>query len=190
MNASKLTKRQREVVRLIAEGHQVKEIGPKLGVTPKTVEYHFAKARHAIGVDCIALVTQWALKHRIAKFVVSALACLAFAAVVSGKTLPPMPGTALARSPKHTEQIASLGRPMARAAAAVVMPARVARVAWDCAEPDSLLAQYLQAVVEAGPTPAGPWSQVATAPYGPGEVRVSAGQAQQFFRVGWQWITQ
>lgn len=74
-----LTKAQREVLAARAEGHGVKEIAFVRGTSVKAVEYHLLRARKRIGHLDIALMTQWALKHGVAKFVVAGLllACVA-----------------------------------------------------------------------------------------------------------------
>ena len=49
----RLTAREREVYRLVAAGHQNREIGAQLGISPRTVEVH--KARIMEKLDCHSL---------------------------------------------------------------------------------------------------------------------------------------
>ena len=46
-----LTSRQQEVVELIAQGLGRKEVAAELKVSPKTVEYHVAKAKESLDLD-------------------------------------------------------------------------------------------------------------------------------------------
>jgi DNA-binding NarL/FixJ family response regulator len=49
VNLDHLTIRQRDILRLIAEGQNTKQIASILGVSPKTIEYHRAKLMRAVG---------------------------------------------------------------------------------------------------------------------------------------------
>ena len=57
-----LTARQREVLQLIAEGHNTKEIADTLGVSPKTVEYHRIKLMDALNLHDIPGLVRFALR--------------------------------------------------------------------------------------------------------------------------------
>lgn len=57
-----LTDRQREVLQLLAEGKQVKEVAALLGVSSKTVEFHKYRIMETIGVGTIAELTRYAVK--------------------------------------------------------------------------------------------------------------------------------
>lgn len=57
-----LTDRQREVLQLIAEGQNTKEIGEILKVSPKTVEYHRMKLMHCLNVHDIPGLVRFALR--------------------------------------------------------------------------------------------------------------------------------
>lgn len=59
-----LTRREREVVQLIAEGRTNKEIAHILGTSIKTVETHRAKVMQKLKVDSLAGVVRYALRHR------------------------------------------------------------------------------------------------------------------------------
>ncbi len=52
----RLTSRQRQILRLVAEGRTAAEIGEDLGVSPRTVEYHRASIRRLLGIS-----TEWGL---------------------------------------------------------------------------------------------------------------------------------
>jgi len=58
-----LSHRQREVLHLLAEGKQVKEIAAVLNISPKTVEFHKYRIKDALGVRTVADLTRYALKH-------------------------------------------------------------------------------------------------------------------------------
>jgi DNA-binding NarL/FixJ family response regulator len=57
-----LTDRQREVLQLIAEGQNTKEIGEILKVSPKTVEYHRMKLMDCLNVHDIPGLVRFALR--------------------------------------------------------------------------------------------------------------------------------
>ena len=60
-----LTARQREVLQLVAEGKQTKEIAAVLSISPKTVEFHKLGIMDALGVRTTAELTRYALEHGI-----------------------------------------------------------------------------------------------------------------------------
>ena len=61
----KLTSRQREVLQLLAEGLQVKEIAVKLNVSPRTVEYHKYRLMDELGLRTAAEIARYAARHGI-----------------------------------------------------------------------------------------------------------------------------
>jgi DNA-binding NarL/FixJ family response regulator len=61
--AGKLTPRQREVVRLIAEGRTMKEVASALGLSPRTVETHKYQVLEALGLTTTAELIRYALEH-------------------------------------------------------------------------------------------------------------------------------
>ncbi len=61
-----LTARQREVVRLVAEGKSSREIGHLLGISPRTVETHRAQAMKLFGVNKQTDLVRFALQQGIA----------------------------------------------------------------------------------------------------------------------------
>ena len=61
----KLTSRQREVLQLLAEGLQVKEIAVKLRLSPRTVEFHKYRIMDELGLRTIAELSRYAARHGI-----------------------------------------------------------------------------------------------------------------------------
>jgi DNA-binding NarL/FixJ family response regulator len=57
------TLRQRQVLRLIAEGKRMKEIAAILGVSPRTVESHKYEMMNALGLRSTAELIQYALRN-------------------------------------------------------------------------------------------------------------------------------
>ena len=57
-----LTGRQREILQLIAEGQNTKEIGDILKVSPKTVEYHRMKLMNCLNLHDIPSLVRFALR--------------------------------------------------------------------------------------------------------------------------------
>jgi DNA-binding NarL/FixJ family response regulator len=58
-----LTRRQREVLRLIGRGKSTKEIAQVLGVGVKTVETHRGRLMQALGLRGIGALTHFAVRH-------------------------------------------------------------------------------------------------------------------------------
>jgi DNA-binding NarL/FixJ family response regulator len=61
----KLTSRQREVLQLLAEGRQVKEIALKLHLSPRTVEFHKYRIMDELGLRTTAELSRYAARHGI-----------------------------------------------------------------------------------------------------------------------------
>jgi DNA-binding NarL/FixJ family response regulator len=57
----KLTIRQREVLQLLAEGHQVKEIAVRLNVSPRTVEFHKYRIMDELNLHSVAELSRYAV---------------------------------------------------------------------------------------------------------------------------------
>jgi len=57
-----LTGRQREILQLIAEGRNTKQIGETLKVSPKTIEYHRMKLMNCLNVHDIPGLVRFALR--------------------------------------------------------------------------------------------------------------------------------
>jgi DNA-binding NarL/FixJ family response regulator len=60
-----LTPRQREVLQLIAEGRQSKEIATALNISTKTVEFHRGALMNTLGIRSAAELTRYAIAHGI-----------------------------------------------------------------------------------------------------------------------------
>jgi len=60
-----LTAREREVLQLIAEGHNTKEIALKLNISTKTVETHRRNTMEKLNVDSVAELTKYAIREGI-----------------------------------------------------------------------------------------------------------------------------
>jgi DNA-binding NarL/FixJ family response regulator len=60
-----LTPRQRDVLRLLAEGKRMKEIAAALNISPRTVEDHKYKLMHLLGLETTADLVRFAVKQRI-----------------------------------------------------------------------------------------------------------------------------
>lgn len=61
----KLTAREREIVRLLAQSSSNKEIATTLGISIRTVETHRATLMHKLGVHSVAGVVRYAIRHHI-----------------------------------------------------------------------------------------------------------------------------
>jgi DNA-binding NarL/FixJ family response regulator len=62
-----LTRREREVIRLIVEGSSAKEIALKLGISPKTAQVHRDNLKHKLGLRSTAEMVRWAIKQKIVR---------------------------------------------------------------------------------------------------------------------------
>lgn len=61
ISTSRLTAREFEVLRLIASGIAINEIGPLLGMNPKTVANHQSSIKHKLGVQSTAALVRLAI---------------------------------------------------------------------------------------------------------------------------------
>jgi DNA-binding NarL/FixJ family response regulator len=62
-----LTRREREILRLIAEGSAIKEIANRLGISPKTVQVHRGNLAAKLRLPSTAAIVQYAIKHKMLK---------------------------------------------------------------------------------------------------------------------------
>jgi DNA-binding NarL/FixJ family response regulator len=62
-----LSGRERDVLRLLAEGRRTKEIAEALGISPKTVETYRGRIGHKLGIDSLAGLVKYALRRGIAR---------------------------------------------------------------------------------------------------------------------------
>lgn len=60
-----LTRRQREVLELLAKGYTTKDIARSLAISAKTVEFHKGKIMHELGIHTPAELTKYAVAHGI-----------------------------------------------------------------------------------------------------------------------------
>ena len=58
-----LTDRQREILQLVAEGRQNKEIAEVLGVSVKTVEFHRGRLMKKLNARSVAELTRYAVQE-------------------------------------------------------------------------------------------------------------------------------
>jgi len=65
-NAKRLTVRQLEILRLVAEGYQNKEIAQLLKISVKTVEFHKTRIMSELDIHTPAGLTRYAIDHGIA----------------------------------------------------------------------------------------------------------------------------
>jgi DNA-binding NarL/FixJ family response regulator len=63
--SSSLSTRQREILRLLAEGRSAKQIALALGISHRTVEFHKYQAMDALGIKSNAELIHFAIKHGI-----------------------------------------------------------------------------------------------------------------------------
>ena len=61
----RLTRREREVLQLLAEGRSNKEIGIALRITTKTAETHRARLMAKLGVHSVAELVRYAIRNKI-----------------------------------------------------------------------------------------------------------------------------
>ncbi len=59
---ARLTRRQREVFALLAEGHGVKAVARQLAISPKTADHHADAVRRELGVPDRVAVTRAAYR--------------------------------------------------------------------------------------------------------------------------------
>ena len=57
-----LTSRQKEIVTLITDDLTAKEIGDRMGISPKTVEFHRMLIRQRLGVSGTAGIVRYAIR--------------------------------------------------------------------------------------------------------------------------------
>jgi two-component system, NarL family, response regulator NreC len=60
-----LTRREREVLRLIGQGASSKEVAERLGISPKTAQVHRENVKQKLKLRTTADLVRYALKHRI-----------------------------------------------------------------------------------------------------------------------------
>lgn len=63
--APRLTRREREVLRMVGEGATTKEIAARLRISPKTAQVHRDNLKQKLGLRTTADMVRWAVKHKI-----------------------------------------------------------------------------------------------------------------------------
>lgn len=58
-----ITPRQREILRMVARSHTSREIGEKLGISPRTVETHRANMMQRLGIHDVAGLVRFAVSE-------------------------------------------------------------------------------------------------------------------------------
>jgi DNA-binding NarL/FixJ family response regulator len=65
---TELTNREREVVKLLAEGYCNKEVATALNITPRTVETHRARIMLKLNIHSLAHLVRYAFQNKIVVF--------------------------------------------------------------------------------------------------------------------------
>jgi DNA-binding NarL/FixJ family response regulator len=60
-----LTRREREVLRLIGEGSTTKEVAQRLGISPKTAQVHRENLKQKLDLHSTAAMVRYAIKHKL-----------------------------------------------------------------------------------------------------------------------------
>jgi two-component system response regulator NreC len=63
--SGKLSTREREIARLIAEGTSNKDVAARLGISVRTAETHRATLMRKLGLDSLAALVRYAIRNRI-----------------------------------------------------------------------------------------------------------------------------
>lgn len=61
----KLSRREREILQLVAEGKTSQQIAERLSISPKTVDAYRSRLMHKIGVDDVAGLVRFAIRHEV-----------------------------------------------------------------------------------------------------------------------------
>jgi len=64
---SLLTKREREVLRMIADGATTKEIAAKLAISPKTAQIHRDNLKQKLGLHTTAAIVRYAIQNKLVR---------------------------------------------------------------------------------------------------------------------------
>jgi DNA-binding NarL/FixJ family response regulator len=64
---ARLTRREREVLRLLGQGATSKEIAQKLGISPKTAQAHRENLKQKLNLRTTAEMVRYAIKHKIVR---------------------------------------------------------------------------------------------------------------------------
>jgi DNA-binding NarL/FixJ family response regulator len=62
---ARLTRREREVIRMVAQGATTKEIAARLKISPKTAQVHRDNLRQKLDLRSTAAIVRYAIKHKL-----------------------------------------------------------------------------------------------------------------------------
>jgi DNA-binding NarL/FixJ family response regulator len=65
--ATCLTRREREVLKLVAEGASTKDVAKRLGISPKTAQVHRDNLRQKLELRSTAELVRYAIKHKVSR---------------------------------------------------------------------------------------------------------------------------
>jgi len=63
--AARLTRREQEVVQLLAEGNSNKQVGNRLGISVRTAENHRARLMKKLGASSLSDLVRYAVRNKI-----------------------------------------------------------------------------------------------------------------------------
>jgi len=63
--APRLTPRERQVLSLVAHGYTSRQIGEKLGISPRTAETHRVNIGRRLGIRNVAQMVRYAIENRL-----------------------------------------------------------------------------------------------------------------------------
>ena len=66
-NAPSLTRREREVLKLLGEGATTKEVASRLGISAKTAQVHRENVKQKLNLRSTAAIVRYAIKHKIVR---------------------------------------------------------------------------------------------------------------------------
>lgn len=66
-NAPSLTRREREVLKLLGEGATSKEVASRLGISAKTAQVHRENVKQKLNLRSTAAIVRYAIKHKIVR---------------------------------------------------------------------------------------------------------------------------
>ncbi|HVA79988.1 MAG TPA: response regulator transcription factor [Candidatus Binataceae bacterium] len=61
----RLTRREREVLRLVSDGATTKEVAQRLGISPKTAQVHRENLKQKLDLRSTAAIVRYAIKHKL-----------------------------------------------------------------------------------------------------------------------------
>jgi len=67
LGSDALSRREREVLKLIAEGSTTKEVAARLGISPKTAQAHRENLKEKLDLRSTAAMVRYAIKHKLVR---------------------------------------------------------------------------------------------------------------------------